>query len=179
MRGAAAGRESVRFARGVWLIGVLLLSLAPGPASAQRLSRAAIGGGVGIAGGVAVTMATIMARARFQNEYLHAPEDLIHWQSTPMIAAPAAGVFFGWTSEDALRGSIVGSLAGLAVGAGIGTGLGWLLSEEAESPWAGGVIGGGAGLAIGGLLGGFLAWREEDAEGEPSPPALAVFRVPL
>lgn len=160
------------------LITLLLLSSYPGTASAQRLARAAMGGTVGIAGGVGVTLAVIMARARFQHEYLHAPEDLIHWQSTPMIAGPAAGVFFGWSGEEELRGSIIGSISGMAVGAGVGAGLGWLLSEEAESPWAGGVIGGGAGLAIGGLLGGFLAWTEEVTDGDPSP-AQVMVRIPL
>lgn len=128
--------------------------------------------------GVAVTLATITARARFQNEYLHGREDLIHWQSAPMIAAPAVGAFFGWAGEDQLRGSIIGSVSGLTIGVGVGAGLGWLLSDEPESPWAGGIIGGGAGIVIGGIVGGLLAWTDDEG-GDPAPPVEVMLRIPL
>lgn len=160
------------------MVAVLLAGLSPSAAGAQMLARAAIGGAVGVAGGTAVTLAVITARARFQNEYLHAREDLIHWQSLPMIAAPAAGVVFGWAGEDELRGSIIGSVSGLALGAGVGAGLGWILSDEADWPWAGGIMGGGAGLAVGGLLGGLLAWTEGDG-GEEAQPLRLLLRLPL
>lgn len=148
-------------------VGLLLLALLPGtpaPAAAQ-VERAVIGGGVGVLGGAAVTMAVVVARARLHREYLDSAGDLIHWQSTPMIAAPAAGVVFGLAGEDALMGSMAGSMGGLLIGAAAGAGLGWFLSEEQEWPWAGGVIGGGVGLAAGGLVGGLFAWsRDEDAD---------------
>jgi hypothetical protein len=143
---------------------LLLLPLLPLPAPAQA-ARAAIGGATGVAGGAAVTLATVVARARFQREYLESVDDLIHWQSAPMIAAPTAGVLFGLAGEDALKGSIVGSSTGLVIGGAVGAGLGWVFSKDPEGPWAGGVIGAGVGLAAGGLLGGLRAWSEdEDAD---------------
>lgn len=143
---------------------LLLFPLLAAPAPAQ-VGRAVVGGAAGVAGGAGVTLATVVARARFQREYLESVDDLIHWQSAPMIAAPAAGVLFGLAGEDALKGSIVGSSAGLVVGGAVGAGLGWVFSKDPEGPWAGGVIGAGVGLAAGGLLGGLRAWsRDEDAD---------------
>ena len=162
----------------LFLLLLALVPTAPPPAAAQEVGHAVIGGGLGVAGGVAVTMAAVVARARFEHEYVHEPGDLIHWQSTPMIAAPAAGVAFGLAGEEALKGSIVGSITGLAVGAGVGAALGWILSDEAEWPWAGGVIGGGMGLAIGGLAGGLLAWRDRESDGGPRTPVLTL-SIPL
>ena len=147
------------------LIAVSLMPTATVPASAQW-ARAALGAGVGVAGGTVVTLSAIVARARFQHEYIDSVDDLIHWQTIPMIAAPAAGIVFGLAGRDAQVGSIVGSSSGLVAGAALGAGLGWLLSNEQEAPWAGGVIGAGVGLTIGGLGGGLLAWNWEDE----SPP---------
>jgi hypothetical protein len=162
-------------------IALLALSLVPRPAEAQRLARVAVGGSLGVAGGVGVTLAAITFRARFMGEYLHAPGDLIHWQSAPMIGGPAAGVLFGWLGEEELKGSIVGSMGGLVVGAGVGAGLGWVFSNEPESPWAGGVMGGGLGMVAGGLAGGFLAWRSggEDGGAPPPPVEVVLLRIPL
>lgn len=145
---------------------VLLLGpLTAAPAPAQQVGRAAIGGVVGIAGGAATTLATVVARARLQEEYVESADDLIHWQSVPMIAAPAAGMLFGLAGEDALKGSLVGSSAGLVIGATVGAGLGWLLSDSPEDPWAAGIVGAGVGLAAGGLIGGLRAWsRDEHAD---------------
>ncbi len=74
----------------------------------------------------------------FQREYLDTVEDLIHWQSIPMIAAPAAGVLFGVAGGDALTGAFVGSTAGLLAGAAVGAGIGWLAATTSESPWRAG-----------------------------------------
>jgi hypothetical protein len=140
---------------------LLLLFAVPAPA---QWARAALGAGVGVAGGTVVTLSAIVARARFQQEYIDSVDDLIHWQTIPMIAAPAAGIVFGLAGRDAQMGSIVGSSSGLVAGAAVGAGLGWLLSTQQEAPWAGGVIGAGVGLTIGGLTGGILAWNWEDEE---------------
>lgn len=162
---------------------LLALSIAPlgaTPAAAQlsELQRALIGGAVGVAGGAVVTMSTVVARAHLQNEYLFSVAELIHWQSTPMIAAPAAGVAFGMAGRDPLLASIVGSTTGMLTGAGIGALVGWFVSAQPEGPWAGGVIGAGAGMAIGGLLAGALAWsRQEDDD--PASGARLEVRVPL
>jgi hypothetical protein len=171
---------------GLWLrtscIVIVALSLAPRPAEAQRLVRVGIGSALGVAGGVAITAAAVTFRARFMGEYLLEPEDLIHWQSAPMIGAPAAGILFGWLGEEELKASIVGSVGGLAVGAAVGAGLGRALASDLEAPWAGGIIGGGLGMTVGGLTAGLLAWRRgERAEGAPLPPPIEVvlLRVPL
>ena len=149
----------------------LFLFLLPPSAEAQ-VGRAAVGGALGVAGGAAVTLAAVVARARFQREYLGSPDDLIHWQSAPMILAPAVGVMFGLAGEDALRASIVGSTAGFVVGAGIGAGLGWMLGRDAEAPWAGGVIGAGLGLASVGIVEGLRAWSEDGEAGLEFPDLL-------
>jgi hypothetical protein len=153
---------------------LIALSLAAGtaaPAGAQ-LGRALIGAGVGVAGGSVITMSAIVARARFQREYIDSVEDLIHWQTIPMIAAPAAGTLFGFAGGSALKGSVVGSVSGMAAGAAAGAGLGWLLSREQEAPWAGGVIGAGVGMTIGGLAGGLVAWARDDNPGLEFPDRL-------
>lgn len=137
------------------------LLLIPGRVAGQ-IERPLIGAGIGIAGGAVVTISTIVARARFQHEYIDSVEDLIHWQSIPMIGAPAAGVIFGLAGKDSLTGSIIGSTVGMAAGAALGTGLGWLVSRNPESPWAGGVIGAGVGLTFGGLGYGLYLWNLDD-----------------
>lgn len=156
---------------------VVLLAAPPRAAAAQEvMPRAALGAGLGVVGGVGITVAKVVARARFQNEYLHEPSDLIHWQSISMILAPAAGGVYGIHSWDALRGSFFGSSSGFAVGVGVGVLVGHLTSETAEGRWAGGAIGGGLGLAVGGLIGGYLGWRQHEESGA-APLSLEV-RVP-
>lgn len=161
------------------LLATLLVLLAgfPRPAAAQEVPpRAALGMGLGVVGGVGITVAKVVARARLQGEYLHEPSDLIHWQSVSMILAPAAGGVFGVHSWDALRGSFIGSASGFAVGVGVGALVGSLTTSSSEGPWAGGAIGGGLGLAVGGLIGGYLGWKEHE-EGGATPVSLEV-RVP-
>lgn len=153
-----------RMLRVVWLV-VLLSASVSVPAPAQAARRALLGGAVGVAGGGVVTLSAIVARARFQREYLDSADDLIHWQTIPMIAAPGAGILFGLAGHDAHVGSMIGSTTGMATGAALGAGLGWLLSDQQEWPWAGAVIGAGVGLTIGGMVGGLRAWkRDEDPE---------------
>ena len=141
---------------------VLLFEAVTVTPALARLARAGIGAVVGVLGGVVITLAAIVVRARFQHEYLESAENLIHWQSAPMILAPAAGVMFGLASAHALKGSIVGSISGMVLGAALGAWIGWLLAEYREGPWAGGVIGGGVGLSVGGLLLGFRAWWQDE-----------------
>ena len=169
----------MRRATRIILILLTLVPLAP-PRAVAQVGAAAIGGGAGFLGGLAMTLSIVVARARLQGQYLDSPGDLIHWQTTPAIAGPTAGVLFGLAGEEVLRGSIVGSTSGMALGAAAGAGLGWLLSAEPEWPWAGGVIGGGVGLAVGGLTGAYMGWREqEDAKKKSAPPTTIELRFPL
>ncbi len=161
------------------LLALLLMPLTTMPTLAQ-VGRAAIGGAVGVPGGAVVTMAVVVARARFQRQYLDSAEDLIHWQSVPMIAGPATGVVFGLAGKDALVGSIVGVTAGTVVGAAVGAGIGWIASPTPESPWSGGVIGAGIGLTLGGLLGGLRGWSRDEDPDIPFPDVLRLgFSVPV
>lgn len=156
---------------GGFLVVLSLISATAAPAPAQ-VRRAAIGAGLGLVGGTAVTLAAIVARARFQQEYIDSVDDLIHWQSVPMIAAPAAGVLFGLAGNEALEGSVIGSTAGLVFGAATGATVGWLLSTQQEAPWAGGVIGAGLGMTLGGIGGGLFEWSRDESSDLPFPRAL-------
>lgn len=152
-------------------IAVALLVGSAEPAPAQYELQA-IGAAIGVAGGAGVTMGIVVARARWQRVYLDSADDLISWQSAPMIIAPALGILFGTAGEDALLGSIAGSTTGLVAGAAVGAGLGWLLSNEQEWPWAGGVIGGALGMTVGGILNGLSAWSRDDDPNLPFPKEL-------
>lgn len=147
---------------------VLAIGVRPPEVGAQQAGRAAIGAGIGVGGGVVITLSVIVARARFQGEYLASVDDLLHWQTLPMILTPATGAIFGWRSREALEGSVKGSVGGMLVGTALGAGVGWLSSNSAESPWAGGVIGAGVGLTIGGIVMGLRGWANDDeGSGEP------------
>lgn len=149
------------------------------PAAAQE-RRAAVGAVVGAGGGAVITLSAIVARARFQRRYVDSADDLVHWQSIPMIAAPAAGILFGYAGHDAHVGSIVGSTSGMVLGALVGSSVGWISSRQPESPWASGVIGAGIGLTIGGLAGGLFAWSRDDDPEIAFPNALRLtFSVPI
>lgn len=154
--------------RAMWSLAaaLMLLPVWAGPSPAQvlpeELQRAAVGSAVGVAGGTVITISAIVARARFQREFLDSVDDLIHWQTIPMIAAPAAGAVFGLAGRDALVGSMIGSTAGLLVGAAVGTGLAMTLSNDDEWHWASGIMGAGLGLTVGGIAGGLLGWSRDD-----------------
>lgn len=160
---------------------LLLLSTSLGGATAgtAQVGRALIGSALGVGGGAVITLSAVVARARFQQEYLDSMGDLIHWQSIPMIAAPATGIAFGIAGEEPLKGSIVGSVGGMAVGAAVGAGVGWLTTSQRQGPWAGGVIGAGIGLALGGLWGGIRGWPDDDSPGEAQNGPVIEVRIPL
>lgn len=164
----------------ICLLALWLLPVATTPAPAQKLPRAAVGAGLGIAGGSVITLSAIVWRARFQGEYLESADDLINWQSVPMIVAPAAGLAFGVAGKNALVGSIIGATTGMLAGAAAGAGIGWLAATTPESPWAGGVIGAGIGLSLGGVLGGLRGWREDADSDAGLPNEMRVgFTIPL
>lgn len=141
--------------------GSLFATSTPTAADAQW-QNPVIGAGIGVAGGAVITMSAVVFRARFQREYIDSTDDLIHWQSLPMILTPAVGVVFGLAGQEALMGSIIGSSSGLLIGAAVGAGTGWLLSTEQEAPWGGGVIGAGLGMTVGGLTLGLSRWADDE-----------------
>jgi hypothetical protein len=157
----------------------LLLGARSEPASAQ-LQRPAIGAAVGVLGGGVITLSAVVARARFKREYVDSMDDLIHWQSLPMLLTPAVGIGFGLAGDEALKGSVIGSTSGMVVGAAVGSGLAYVLSEAPEWPWAGAVIGAGAGLTIGGLYYGLRKWEADDDPAIAYPEVLRLgITVPL
>lgn len=156
----------------IFLVALLLPPVTSKPAPAQNILPAALGGAVGVTGGTVVTLSIVVARARFQHEYLDSVDDLIHWQSVPMIVAPATGVLFGFAGWKALEGSVLGATTGALAGAALGAGVGWMAATTPESPWAGGVIGAGLGLTVGGILGGLRAWSRDEDPGIKFPGAL-------
>ena len=164
----------------------LVIALAQVPIPAKPLlaqaTKAAIGTAVGVGGGAVITMSVVVARARFEGRYLESVDDLIHWQSVPMILTPAVGLFFGLGGARSLNASIVGSVSGMVIGSAVGAGIGWLAAGDQEAPWAGGVIGAGAGMVVGGLFLGGRAWlesRREDDPGNGGEPARIMFRLPI
>lgn len=164
-----------------FLIALIQMPMPARPLLAQA-TKAAIGTAVGVGGGAVITMSVVVARARFEGKYLESVDDLIHWQSVPMILTPAVGLFFGLAGTKPLNQSIIGSVTGMAAGAAVGAGIGWLISPEQEAPWAGGVIGAGAGMVVGGLLLGgraYLESRKEDDPGAGGEPARIVIRLPI
>ena len=142
----------------------LALTHGSAPRALGQVGRAALGGAVGVGGGAVITFSVIVARARFQNEYIESTDELIHWQSIPMLLTPAVGVMFGIAGREALIGSMIGSTSGMAIGAAVGAASGWIASPQAEAPWAGGVIGAGVGMTIGGLLLGIRGWLHEQGD---------------
>ena len=165
------------------LVLVMVLALGwPSERALGQVTKAAIGTGVGVAGGAMITMSLVVARARFQGVYLDSAEDLIDWHSVPMLLTPAVGLAFGLAGKEALVGSIVGSTTGLLGGAVVGAGIGWLVSPLPEGPWAGGVIGAGAGMTVAGLalgIRGYLRSRDEPSAADDMSPTRIEFRVPL
>jgi hypothetical protein len=136
-------------------------------------ARAAISGGIGVAEGTIASLAIMVARARFQDEYVESPRDVLSWgwQAIPVVLAPIQGLAFGLAGKDAFSHSLAGSAAGMAIGATVGGLIGHLVSDAPENTWAGAIIGAGAGLTIGRVLFGVLGWNDGD---EDEPPTMSV-----
>lgn len=144
-----------------------------GVAAQAPIARAAISGGVGLAEGVVVSLAILVARAEFEEEYVESISDVV---SVPLFVAPVVGVTFGLAGRDAFASSMIGSAAGMAIGATAGGLIGRFTSDDPESSWAGAIIGAGAGLTVGRLLLGILEWHDDGGSGRPS---MSIgFRIP-
>lgn len=126
----------------------------PARADAQVLSGA-VGAVGGIGAGGYVTLAVVVARAQY-GHYLHDANDLLGWNSVPVLLGAATGTAVGvWDADRMVTGFIYGA-GGALIGGSIGYLLGPMIWKRPEGKWAGGAIGAGAGMAAGYFLGVFI-----------------------
>ena len=137
---------------------VVTASLAfPARSEAQVLSGA-VGAIGGIGAGGYVTLAVVVARAQY-GHYLHDVNDLLGWNSVPVLLGAGVGTAVGvWDSDRMVTGYIYGT-GGMLLGGSIGYLIGPLIWKRPEGKWAGGAIGAGAGMAAGYFLGVFMPQR--------------------
>ena len=132
-------------------LAVSLAGPAARPAEGQ-LAAGAVGAIGGIGAGGYVTLAVVVARAQY-GHYLHDVNDLLGWQSFPVILGAATGTAVAvWDADRMVTGYVYGA-AGTLIGGSIGYLLGPAIWKRPEGKWAGGAIGAGAGMAAGYFLG--------------------------
>ncbi|HUH13432.1 MAG TPA: hypothetical protein VMK65_09995 [Longimicrobiales bacterium] len=145
------------------------------------LLGAGVGAVSGLAAGGYITVAIVVARARFEDEYVFEIEDILDWESIPVIVGPAIGGVIGFFDPGRLYRSVLTGAGGMLVGAAVGLSAGHVYWDTVDGRWAGAAMGAGAGLAVGALVG--LIWTPSDADGGASDPAAAgiplTVRIPL
>src|SRR5690606_27469339 len=109
-----------------------------------RVARTLAGSVVGLLVGVTLTLALVTGRARFQQKYIEASDELAGPVASPAVVGTLAGGALGWSGAG-VAALTVGSLAGGGVGALIGWAAGSALSDEDADRWAGGTMGAGLG----------------------------------
>jgi hypothetical protein len=120
-------------------------------ARAVRALIALLATGGGAVVGFMVTLAIVVAKARF-GHYIFALSDLaaVRWETVPVLLGAIGGLLLGvWHPRALDRATVWGSGAMLA-GIVIGAFAGGLLWGEGEGQWAGGIIAGAMGLVAGG-----------------------------
>lgn len=148
--GSATIRKVLTFAL---IVGGGAMTARPAHAQHQVLSGA-IGAAAGITSGGYVTLAVVVARAQY-GHYLHDVDDLIGWQSVPVLLGAGVGTAVGvWDADRMMTGWAYGA-AGALAGGSIGFVVGPLIWKRPEGRWAGAAIGAGAGMAAGYFLGVF------------------------
>ena len=132
---------------------IFALSATARPAHAQeRLLSGAIGAAAGLTSGGYVTLAIVVARAQY-GHYLHDVEDLIGWQSVPVLIGIGVGTAVGvWDADRMMTGWVYGA-SGALTGGTIGYLMGPVMWKRPEGKWAGAAIGAGVGMAAGYFLG--------------------------
>jgi hypothetical protein len=133
---------------------VAITLIQPARADAQFVSGA-VGAVGGIGAGGYVTLAVVVARAQY-GHYLHDAEDLLGWNSVPVLLGAATGTAVGvWSADRMVTGYLYGT-GGMLIGGSIGYLVGPLIWKRPEGKWAGGAIGAGAGMAAGYFIGVFM-----------------------
>jgi hypothetical protein len=155
-----------------------IAACAPAGARAQDLVPGLAGGAAGFAAGGYVTLGIWTAKARWRDEYLYSPRDVLGWESLPVLVGTVAGASLGAADQDRLRRGVVGGAAGWLVGTGVGAILGAASWPPPEGRWAGAVVGGAAGVVLGSAVG--LLWPADDGNGSGAGPGRTGLRgVPL
>jgi hypothetical protein len=136
--------------------------LAAGLAWPARSDAQVVSGAVGAIGGIGaggyVTLAVVVLRAQY-GHYLHDAEDLLGWNSVPVLLGAGVGTAVGvWDSDRMVTGFAYGT-GGALVGGTIGYLVGPMIWKRPEGKWAGGAIGAGVGMAAGYFFGVFNPQR--------------------
>ena len=157
-------RTLARSPRNLLTVFALALALLGSPPPAQgQIVSGAVGGIAGIGAGGYVTLAVVVLRAQY-GHYLHDVDDLLGWQSVPVLLGAGTGAAVGvWDADRMVTGFAYGA-AGTLIGGTIGFLIGPTIWPRPEGKWAGGAIGAGAGMAAGYFLGVFNP-RENIAPG--------------
>lgn len=124
-----------------------------------RIARTLGGVVAGLVAGLGMTLATLVANARFRGAYLESPGDALGWQLTAGVLAPFVGGWLAHRGGAPARAAGLGALAGAAAGCVAGGVLGSALDPHASGAWAGAVIGAGAGILLGTVVGAGVAFR--------------------
>lgn len=119
---------------------------------ALKLVRTLAGMVIGLLIGLALTLAMVTGRARFQQHYLEAADELVGPMGSPMVVGVVAGGALGWTGSRALAALAGGSFGGGAAGALAGWAIGSAASDQNADRWAGGIMGAALGAVAGTLV---------------------------
>lgn len=147
--------KNVRFKFRNLLAAAVLAATVVLPARAEgQVVSGAVGAIGGIGAGGYVTLAVVVLRAQY-GHYLHDAEDLLGWNSVPVLLGAATGTAVGvWDADRMVTGFAYGA-GGALIGGTIGYLIGPKIWKRPEGKWAGGAIGAGAGMAAGYFFGVF------------------------
>ena len=121
------------------------------PAQGQ-IASGALGALAGLTSGGYATLAVVVARAQY-GHYLHDADDLLGWNSVPVLMGVGIGTAVGVWDEDRMITGFAYGAGGAAIGGALGFVIGPQIWKRPEGKWAGGAIGAGAGMVAGYFLG--------------------------
>jgi hypothetical protein len=147
-------RATIRKVLTAPLVLAALATAAPPARAQEQFISGAIGAAAGLTSGGYVTLAVVVARAQY-GHYLHDVDDLIGWESVPVLAGIGVGAAVGvWDADRMMTGWAYGA-TGALTGGTVGYLIGPMLWKRPEGKWAGAAIGAGVGMAAGYFLGVF------------------------
>ena len=138
--------------RNLLAAGLLAASLLQPRAARSQVLSGVVGGVAGVASGGYVTLSVIVLRAQY-GHYLHDVEDLLGWQSLPVLLGAGVGAGVGvWDADRMVTGFVYGA-GGTLIGGVVGYLVGPLIWPRPEGKWAGAAVGAGIGMAAGYFIG--------------------------